>query len=229
MNEDTRSGSERWSDTSARRAMRRAVGGPSPGGGGPGGPGLAPALLLALLLALLPSPAALAQGPPPPPPPGVPEEGSAEWQDLMDKIAMLRNFRLIEALDLDEESGTKLAVYMKGKERERVEILMARREVGQEIQRFLAEGTDDDARARELLQRAVELDQREGDFDRELLAGLDRILTPSQQLRFVLVSREFDREVQEMIREQRRDARRRHGAGSAGGPPPPRPLPAGGE
>jgi Spy/CpxP family protein refolding chaperone len=175
------------------------------------------AVALALALALLVGPAALAQGPPPPPP-ELPDEGSEEWQELMDKIAMLRNFRLIEALDLDEQSGAKLAVYMKDREQQRLELMVAKREVGQEIQRFAEDDAVDDKKAKELLDRAMDVDRREGEFEHDLVEGLDRILTPTQQLKFVLVSREFDREVQEMIRDQRREHHRRPGGGT-GAPP----------
>lgn len=150
--------------------------------------------------------AAAAVAQPGPPPHG---PGSAEWEELMNKISLLRNFKLIEALDLDEESAAKLAVYLKDREEERLEVLAQKSDVHKRIREWGDSGEDDD-QAKELLAQALEFDEREHDLNHELIKGLDGILTPSQQLKFVLVNREFDREVQDIIREHKREQHREH-------------------
>ena len=140
--------------------------------------------VLCLVLALVAGPA-LAQGPPPPPD-GGPPPGSPEWEEMMERIATVRIFKLTQALDLDEQTAIKLAAYLKDKDAERMEINAQRGRTAREIKEFLDGGATEDARAQELL-------------------------TPTQQLQFVLANREFDREIREMIRKQR--------GGGRGGPP----------
>lgn len=170
-----------------------------------------PLTAFCLAVALLAGPA-LAQGPPPGGPEG-PPPGSPEWEEMMERIATVRIFKLTQALDLDEATAIKLAGYLKDKDAERMEINAQRGRTAREIKEFLDSGSDDDARAKELLTSAIELETRVHDTERELVLGLDQVLTPSQQLRFVLANREFDREIREMIRQQR--------GGGRGGPPGP--------
>jgi len=142
--------------------------------------------------------------------------GSEEWEELMSKIALLRNFEMVEALDLDEKTATKLAVYLKDGEEERLSVTVEKHELHREIKEWGDSGQED-KRAKELLRRALELDDREHRLHHEQVEGLADILTPSQQLKFVLVNREFDRKVQELIqdhkREQRREMREKHREG----------------
>ena len=166
---------------------------------------------LALFLALaLSAGTALAQGPPPPPD-GGPPPGSPEWEEMMERIATVRIFKLTQALDLDEATAIKLAAYLKDRDAERMELNAQRGRTAREIKEFLDSGATDDARAQELLTSAIELETQVHDAERELILGLAGVLTPTQQLRFVLANREFDREIREMIRQQR--------GGGRGGPP----------
>ncbi len=166
---------------------------------------------MALVMAL--AAPALAQ-PDGPPPDGPPEE----WEELMDRISMLRNYELIDALDMNEKTATKLALYMKGKDDARMELQERKRVLGREVREFIDDDGTDDQLARELLTKATELARDEQQFDVDLLAGLDGILTPSQQLKFMMVNREFDRKVQDVLHEHRKGHKGRHG----GPPPPPR-------
>ncbi len=164
---------------------------------------LAAILLLGGAASLCPGRAAAQPGPPPHDGPGSPE-----WEELMNKVAMLRNFKMIEALDLDEQTAARLAVYLKDREEERLDVLARKGEVHRRIKDWADAGGADDAEAEELLSSALELDAQERAMEHELVEGLDKVLTPSQQLKFVLVNREFDREVQDIIREHKKDRRR---------------------
>jgi len=130
---------------------------------------------------------------------------------MMERIATVRIFKLTQALDLDEQTAIKLAAYLKDKDAERMEINAQRGRTAREIKEFLDGGATEDARAQELLTSAIELETQVHDMERELILGLAGVLTPTQQLQFVLANREFDREIREMIRKQR--------GGGRGGPP----------
>jgi hypothetical protein len=171
-----------------------------------------PILMILALIAALSAGTAFAQGPPPGgPPPEGPPPGSPEWEEMMDRIATVRIFKLTQALDLDETTAIKLAGYLKDRDAERMELNANRGRMAREIKEFLDAGADDDARAKELLNEAVDLETRTHEAERELVEGLDGVLSPSQQLRFILANREFDREVREMIRQHRKER--------GGGPP----------
>ncbi len=172
-----------------------------------------PTILLAIAVALGPG-VALAQGPPPGGPPDGPPPGSPEWEEMMERIATVRIFKLTQALDLDEETAIRLAGYLKDLDAERMELNAQRGRAAREIKEFLDGDGTDDARAKELLTEAIEREGRVHDMERELILGLDQVLSPSQQLRFILANREFDREVREMIRQSRK-------GGGRGGPPVP--------
>ena len=165
-------------------------------------------LTLLALVAALAAGTAFAQRPPPPhggPPPEGPPPGSPEWEEMMDRIATVRIFKLTQALDLDETTAIKLAGYLKDRDAERMELNAQRGRMAREIKEFLDAGAGDDARAKELLTEAVDLETRTHDAERELIEGLDEVLTPSQQLKYILANREFDREIREMIRQHRRE------------------------
>ena len=168
---------------------------------------------LLLLLGLSCAATAAAQGRlPGGPPPDAPPPGSEEWQEMMDRIATVRIFKLTQALDLDDETAIRLSRYLKDRDEERMEATAQRGRMARDIREFLAGGAADGDRAKELLDEAMELETRAHDLERELIVGLEEVLTPSQQLRFILANREFDREVRQMIREHHQEGRK--------GPPP---------
>ena len=163
--------------------------------------------LLMLALTLIWALPAAAQGPPPGPPPLVDEN----WEDLMGKIAMVRLVRLSDALELEDETALKLSRYLKEKDLQRAAVMKARGELHREIRDYMESGETDEARAAELLERGIENETRAHALNVETVVGLEGILTPTQRLKYVAVSREFEREVHEMIRERR---------GGKGGLPP---------
>ena len=155
--------------------------------------------LLAALAALMVGwclPAA-AQGPPPPP------MSVQDFDELMGKIARVRAFKMVEALDLDEETGIRLSVYLREHDDERAEIMRQRQALHRRVAEFISSGGEDDALAGELIEEGIALERRNHDVSVEIIRGLDGVLSPSQQLRFVMANREFEREVMEIIRQQR--------------------------
>jgi len=143
---------------------------------------------------------AAAQGPPPggpPPPPG------ENWEELMAKIAMVRLVRLSDALELDDETALELSRYLKEKDLDRAAVMKARGEIHREIRDYMESDVVDEALARDLLERGIDNERKAHDLHVATVQGLEDILTPTQQLKYVIVSREFEREVHEMIRDRK--------------------------
>lgn len=139
---------------------------------------------------------ALAQGPPHPPPGG-------DWTELMGKIATVRLVKLAEALALSDETALKLNRYLKEYDGKRADVMRRRGELHREIKAYMESGEDDDALAAELLEEGIAIETESHELNVEIIQGTGDILTPAQQLKFVVVSREFEREVMEMVRDRR--------------------------
>ena len=147
------------------------------------------------------------------PPPGPPPEGE-DYAALMEKIATVRLWKLVDALDIDDETALKLNRYLRSQDEHRAEIMREHNDLHRRVKAFIDSGTDDDTLAAALIEEGMVLEQRSRDLDVETIRGLDGILSPSQQLRYVLANREFEREISEIVRQHRGEKRRGHG------PPP---------
>ena len=168
---------------------------------------------LLLALSLLWSVPAVAQPGHGGPPPGGPPPSGENYAELMEKIATVRLWKLVDALDLDDETALKLNRYLRTQDEARAEVMREHHDLHRRVKEFIDAGTDDDALATSLIEEGMAIEQRSQALEMETIRGLDGILSPSQQLRFVLANREFEREIAEIVRQHRGEKRR-------GGPPP---------
>jgi Spy/CpxP family protein refolding chaperone len=132
----------------------------------------------------------------------------------MEKIATVRLWKLVDALDLDDETALKLNRYLRTQDDQRAEVMREHHDLHRRVKAFIDAGTDDDAQAAALIEEGIAIEQRSQDLEFETVRGLDDVLTPSQQLRFILANREFEREIAEIVRQHRGGKRGGHG------PPP---------
>ncbi len=166
-----------------------------------------------MVLALIWAGTALAK-PPAGPPPGGPEPGSENYAELMEKIATVRLWKLVDALDLDDETALKLNRYLRSQDEQRAEVMREHHDLHRRVKAFIDADTDDDAQAAALIEEGIAIEQRSQELELETVRGLDDVLSPSQQLRFILANREFEREIAEIVRQHRGGKRGGHG------PPP---------
>ena len=170
-------------------------------------------LLLIAALALLA--VALAQ----PPPPDEPDEEARE--QVKERIRIIRLAALTEALELDEETATRLFPYLRQGDERLEQIHQQRREHMKAMRRMVREDEIVDAEVDRRLAELAELEVEQARIQAEQLEGLKEILSAEQRIRYLLVRRQLDERVREVIREER--LRRRRDRGWDGPPREPRP------
>lgn len=170
------------------------------------------ALTTLLLITTLALPAvAVAQGPPP----DEPDEEARE--QVKERLRIIRVAALTEALELDERTATRLFPYLREGDARLEEIYQQRREHMKAMRRMVREEQIVEEEVDRRLGELAELEIEQARVQAEQLEGLKEILTAEQRIRYLLVRRQLDERVREVIREERL---KRHRDRGRGGPPP---------
>jgi len=136
------------------------------------------------------------------------EEGPAKerLEKIRKKIEALRIWKLAEALDLDEETSSKLFPVLKKYDRRRAKAQRELRQGMKELKLALKAGKEESLTdIIDRLEQSHKALQRINDEERQ---ALKRILTVKQQAQYILFQQRFKREIRKIIAEARRGGRR---------------------
>lgn len=154
---------------------------------------LFPLIFLTITLALAqPLPEPEQEEPPPP------EREPREW------IETLRKVRLIDELRLSEEQITKFFPKLNELKETREQFNQQRRELIDELADLLAKGKKSIEQINAKLDKLFNLEEEFHKRETVLRKELRKILTPEQQIRFILFQTRFDDELRQMIQRVRK-------------------------
>lgn len=123
-----------------------------------------------------------------------------------------------ERLDLDDVQAEALGEVMRSFEDRRRELGRAEFETRRQVETLVEQGAGDDAVARELLDRLVELRTQESVLFAEEQAALLQVITPTQVLQLHELRSELGRRIRALRSRGDRDGRgRRRGGGNVDG------------
>lgn len=145
-----------------------------------------------------------------------PAEREQRHREAQDKIHTLRLMKLVEALDLDEKTGIKVARVLKNADE-------ARRKLHQRAQDKMhalkAEAEASQPRDKEitrLVDELLSIRREMHALEENEFQELRKVFTPVQQGKFVLVMHHFREKVEKMLHREKR----RHRGGGPPGPGP---------
>lgn len=165
-------------------------------------------LTLILSLALL---AASASAQEPPPPPDGEEPAPEDRERFLERVRMMRMYALTEALELDEATAAKLFPYLREGDDRLEEFHLQKREFGKQLRAMVKADTYDEAVAKKLLRGVAELEVAIATEHGKQMKGLSSILSVEQQVKFAMTRQRFERQLREMIRDERRSRRGERG------------------
>ncbi|MEE2829715.1 MAG: periplasmic heavy metal sensor [Myxococcota bacterium] len=163
-------------------------------------------LILSITLAL---PSLAAAEPPPEraPPSHEPGTETESREDLMNRIRLVRMYAITEALDLDEATAAKLFPAL----REQDDAIKALHQSKQEHRKALRGMMKSESYDRKVVADRIDalskVDVQIAQARADQVTKLKRILTPEQQVKFVLVRERLENEIRRTIREHRRERR----------------------
>lgn len=123
-----------------------------------------------------------------------------ERKGIRKKVGVMRVWELTKALDLDEETASRLFPVLNEYDRKRTKIHEAVRADRDKLKVALNDGSYD--RMKEILGRLERHDEAMQQINQEERAELKNILTVKQQARFVLFHREFRHRTKRMLAEK---------------------------
>lgn len=127
------------------------------------------------------------------------QEPEGRREEIMKKVETLRKWRLIEELDMDEETAAKFLPALSSLEEKRRELDRENRETMRELRFSLDARNPDEKRLKDGLEKLEKNHQELMELrNREIQAAKD-FLTVEQQARYLIFQREFQREVREII------------------------------
>jgi Spy/CpxP family protein refolding chaperone len=185
-------------------------------------------LLLALVaaapavLALAPARAAAQEDDEPDGPPPGPER-----ERMMERVRLLRMYVLTEALELDEATASKLFPYLRQTDEELRALQDQKREQRRAMQEMLRAEQYETKEVDRRIAALMDIESKIAAAQGKQVQGLKGIVSDEQRLKFVMVRGRFERQVREMLREERERRNRGGeppppGGGPSGGAPPPR-------
>lgn len=127
------------------------------------------------------------------------QEPEGRREEIMKKVETLRKWRLIEELNMDEETAAKFLPVLSSLEEKRRVLDRENRETMREIRGYLDARNPDEKRLKDGLEKLEKNRQELMELrNREIQAAKD-FLTVEQQARYLIFQREFQREVREII------------------------------
>jgi hypothetical protein len=150
-------------------------------------------LVVVLLLAGGLAPIASAQ-----PQHGAPAGGSARREKIKQRIRAMRAYRLTEALALDEQTAGRLFPVLARYDDETDKLLEKRVDINRRLRNV--DQIKDPKVIDRLLDEAVGLQRAFWDLEEKRLVDLRKILTPAQTAKLVIVLPEFERKIQNQLR-----------------------------
>ncbi len=128
-------------------------------------------------------------------------------QEGRDRIETLRQVKMIEALNLDEETAARLSVFYK-RHQDKI------RDLHQEIENLIDElesAIDEDKPDNVLRQIRSGINEKRNTIHENrvnLYLEIEDILTPRQVAKLIVFERNFNRDLRQIMREVQRDRRR---------------------
>jgi hypothetical protein len=130
-------------------------------------------------------------------------------KQALERVQQLRKVRMIELLNLSEEQSVRFFARLNQHENEREALLQAKTSALDKIERLVHNKANQD-QFDEIFPELMSLDEKLAGLDKNFFKSLQDIFSPSQQAKFLLFDRQFERELRESIREV---YRRRIGSG----------------
>ena len=160
---------------------------------------------LTLVAILLTAGAALAQDPAPEPRHRADPE---ERERFEARLHLMRMVALTEALALDEATAAKLFPYLREGDEAQGAVHGEIREHRKALKAMAESNVFDDATIDEHIEALGTLEQRMAALRAEQVAGLKRILTAEQRVKFLLTRAHLERELRQVLRDHRQGERR---------------------
>lgn len=155
-----------------------------------------------------------AQEPPEPPPdgelpdpPAREEMTEAERHRIQERIRIMRAWQLTEALELDETTAIQLFDFLDERDVAQEEAQVQLRTSSRELRQLLESGEGSDERVAELLEQIISTHLSIEEMRASMVRDASSILSPRQQAGLMLFLPEFDRRIQQMVRQVRRERR----------------------
>lgn len=145
---------------------------------------------------------------PHPEPMGRHGKSEEEREKFEERLRLMRMVALTEALDLDEATAAKLFPYLKDGDDEQKAVHKEIRTHRKALKAMAESGTFEDKAIDEHIEAIGKLEEKMAGLRARQVAGLKRILTPEQRLKFLLTRAHLERELRQALREHRRGERR---------------------
>ena len=134
-------------------------------------------------------------------------------EEIRKRVELMRMLRLIQELNLDEETATKLFSHLRPIDQRRWERIQERQRLQRDLNEAGASGKVGEKRLQEMMKSLRENRQALADLDDEEVKALDGLLTPPQKVKYLLFRERFNQELRDRMDQARERQLRR-------GPPP---------
>jgi Spy/CpxP family protein refolding chaperone len=129
-----------------------------------------------------------------------PAPGQPLREKLREKIKILRMARLVEVLELDERTATRLLPIVNKAYDDIGAVAKNAGEARRELRRLVEAGSNDAQAINTLIDRLVANKLRVDQLETEMFREVRKVLTPLQLARLVLILPEINRELQQQVR-----------------------------
>ncbi len=130
---------------------------------------------------------------------------NGQMRQRHERFEELRMIKLMEALQLDEETSVRFVKRYHQHQDEMKSLLKERGLKIDQLEEAIKNQKDDDCE--QLLNEVLALEKKASDKRIDFIKSLSSILTKQQQARFVIFDRNFDRDLRDMVQQQQKSWR----------------------
>ncbi len=123
------------------------------------------------------------------------------------RVELMRMLQLTEALNLDEETATRLFARLRPIQQKRWGLFQKRQRIQRELREATKSESVDEARLETLMNGVAETQRAMSELEQEEIESLEGLLTPWQKAKYLVFREHF----QQKMKERLRKARKRNG------------------
>ncbi len=136
------------------------------------------------------------------------QHGNQRAKEIKERLITLRNWQLMEELNLKGNRAQRVFDILKRFDDEREALIMKRRRLLRKLKDALETGSMSDAELKRLMTEITETNVALARIPQKELRGLEQVFTPRELARYLLFSQRFARQVRRLLARPRPGNRR---------------------
>lgn len=129
--------------------------------------------------------------------------GAKQWGPERENVEMMKRWKLIDYLDLEEKQGEQFFFKLKSFENELTKIDKERKSLHSTLKEMIDDGNTNGSKVGEISEKLINLEIARIELKKKHIHETGKILSPEQQVKYLLFERQFKHKLKEHLRRRK--------------------------